>query len=118
MIVFLKHHPISVLLALLLHILIVWLVAIQWQTSSQLMANNVTEQFQQKVITAEPVETIDQMKTYAVDSTLIEQQMLAIKAEQDQKQLEAQRLQQQSESEAKRLAELQKKQEDEKEAPC
>lgn len=107
MIKFLIRHPVAVGIALLLHIIMVIAITYQWNstphTFKQANSSDAPD-------TTQAVNQIEPLKTFAVDSELVEQQIARLTAEQDDKRLAQKRLQEQTEREQARLKELKNEQ--------
>lgn len=113
MLSFIKKHPISVVLALILHIAIGVLITYEWQDSTKSIKVSVQgddEAIAQQSRQNNQFAKSEPLKTFAVDSTLITQQLERIKAEESAKKLEQQQLAANTEKERQRLKELQLRQ--------
>ncbi len=113
MLSFIARHPISVTLALILHIAIGVLITYEWQDSTKTIKisaqgeeETVVQQNRQnnQFIRTEP------LKTFAVDSALVTQQLERIKAEEFAKKQLQQQLAAKTDKERQRLKELQRRQ--------
>lgn len=107
MIKFLIRHPIAVLAAILLHVVVVIAVTYQWNSTPQTITLTNLPDTQS---TTKAVNQIEPLKTFAVDSALVEQQIARLRSEEENKRLEQQRLQAQTEKEQAKLKALQKEQ--------
>ncbi|MDG6778203.1 cell envelope integrity protein TolA [Thiomicrorhabdus sp. zzn3] len=105
MIQFIVRHPFSVLLAVLIHIAVAIGVVVQWQSTPHVMTISSAQPSEE---TTQAVKTMETMKTFAVDSKAVEEQIARIKAEEAAKKAEQQRLKQQADKERARLAEIKK----------
>ena len=112
MIKFIKKYPFSVLLSILLHIAIVLFFTIKWSESEVIKVTMEGEDIEQ-------VKTIDKvtevaklapMKTFAVDSSQVQEKLAKIKAEQEAREKEQEMLKQLTAQEKERLKQLQKQQ--------
>ncbi|MGM0541804.1 MAG: cell envelope integrity protein TolA, partial [Pseudomonadota bacterium] len=113
MLSFIKRHPISVILALILHIVIGVLITYEWQDSTKPIKVSVQgedEGIAQQNRQNNQFPKSEPLKTFAVDSTLITQQLERIKAEESAKKLEQQQLAAKTDKERQRLQELQLRQ--------
>ena len=113
---FIKRHPISVILALILHIGIAVLITYEWQDSPKTIKmstqgeeEGLIDQNRQnnQIVKMEP------LKTFAVDSALVKQQIERIKAVESAKKLEQEQLAAKTDKERQRLKELQLRQKEE-----
>ncbi|MDG4813517.1 cell envelope integrity protein TolA [Hydrogenovibrio sp. 3SP14C1] len=111
MFAFITRHPVSMALAIALHILIaIGLVYSSFQEEDILKIKLNGEASESEKM---PIKQMQSMKTFAVDSSLVKQQLAKIKQEEADK-LEAQKkLKRQSEAEKRRLAELKQEQREE-----
>ncbi len=110
MIGFIIRHPIAVGLSILLHIVIALFMTIEWSEP-----NTVVKVSAQGSDTIKPSEIVDTnrsepLKTFAVDASLVQQQLERIRAQEEARKLESQLLSAKTEQERKRLKELQKRQ--------
>lgn len=116
MLSFIKRHPISVILALILHITIGVLITYEWQdstesskTAAQGEEGNAAHQNKQdnKFVKIEP------LRTFAVDTALVKQQIERIKAVESAKKREQVELAAKTDKERQHLKELQLRQKEE-----
>jgi len=107
MIRFLIKHPVSVFIAVTLHIAVIVGVVYQWNSDPHTfkMAN-----LSDAPKTTQAVKQSEPLKTFAVDSALVEQQLARLTAEEQDKRLAQKRLQEQTAAEKAKLKELQKEQ--------
>jgi len=111
MIAFILKHPISVSLAIVLHIGILAFFSLEWsEKTHKVSISSSTEQTKE----INQVAQIQPMKTFTVDSSLVQAQLNKIKAEQEAKKVEQQKLEAKTDKERQRLKDLQKKQQAEK----
>lgn len=109
MIAFIRRHPIAVSLALSLHLMLgVLLTSEFFKTESQVIkvSSQQTDSIVQPTVMGPPLET------FAVDRTLVQQQIDRIQAEEEVKRLEQQRLIDQAKASETRLAETRREQEE------
>jgi len=107
MIQFIIRHPISVSVAVILHIVVALAVTYQWNAKPHTL--KVSSQSDAPK-TTNSVNQTEPLKTFAVDSSLVEQQIARLTAEEQDKRLAQKRLQEQTEKEKAKLKELQKEQ--------
>lgn len=116
MLSFIKKHPISVVLALILHIGIAVLITYEWQDSTESIKmaaegeeENTIHQNRQnnQFVQVEP------LKTFAVDSALVKQQLERIRNVELAKKREQEQLAAKTDKERQRLKELQLRQKEE-----
>lgn len=110
MLQFIFKHPISVTLATLLHIIIVVAMTFQWQDSSQKTAVKSLDNHDPFAISETNVVKIEPLKTFAVDASLVKQQLDIIKAQEAAKRLEQQQLIAKTQQERERLKALKQSQ--------
>ena len=107
MIRFLMKHPISVAMAIVLHVVVGVAVVYQWQSTPH------TIKVASQVAAPQSTQSVKQMeplKTFAVDSALVQQQIARLTAQEEEKRLEQKRLKEQTQAEEARLKALQKEQ--------
>jgi len=110
MIGFIIRHPIAVGLSVLLHVAIALFMTIEWSEPT-----TVLKVAAQGPETIKPSEVVDlnrtePLKTFAVDASLVQQQLERIRAKEEARKLESQLLSAKTEQERKHLKELQKRQ--------
>ncbi len=113
---FIKRHPISVILALILHISIGVLITYEWQDSTESFKTAVQGEEENTVHQNKQNNQfvkIEPLQTFAVDSTLVKQQLERIKAVESAKKLEREQLAAKTDKERQRLKELQLRQKEE-----
>ena len=108
---FIVKHPISVFLALLVHLVIVGFFTFQWQEKPESIS--ISSQGEE-VKEIRQIAQLEPMKTFTVDASQVQAQLEKIKANQEAKRIEQKTLQAQTQEERERLKELKKKQEAEK----
>jgi len=111
MLKFIVKHPISVTLAVVLHIAIVAAFGVEWfEKSESIKVSSLGSQNQEikQVIQAEP------MQTFTVDASQVQAQLAKLKADKEAKRLEQELLATKTDRERERLKELQKRQKLEK----
>jgi len=113
MISFIKKHPLSVLLSIILHIGIVTFFSMKWSETETLKVTLQGDE-ESEIKEIRQVAQIEPMQTFAVDSTQVQAKLEKIKAEQEARRKEQEMLKQLTEKEKARLKELQKEQEAEK----
>ncbi|MBN2865813.1 MAG: cell envelope integrity protein TolA [Thiotrichales bacterium] len=107
MIGFIIRHPLSVLIAVILHVAVALAVIYQWNaTPHTFKMSNQSDAPK----TTQAVTQTEPLKTFAVDSSLVEQQIARLTAEEQDKRLAQKRLQEQTEKEKAKLKALQKEQ--------
>ncbi|WP_040728390.1 cell envelope integrity protein TolA [Thiomicrorhabdus sp. Kp2] len=111
MLKFIVKHPISIFLALVLHISLVTAFSVQWLDEPEKI--KISSEGEESV-EIKQVATLEPMKTFTVDSSQVQAQLEKIKAEQEAKRQEQKNLQAKTQEERERLKELKKKQETEK----
>ncbi len=122
MLPFIKKHPVSVALAFILHIGIGGLITYEWQESPKKIS--LSSQGEEEEMIEQPKESkedksfaagakIEPLKTFAVDSSLVKEQLKRIKEEQVAKQREQEELTAKTEQERKQLKALQLSQKEE-----
>ncbi len=116
MLAFIKRHPISVSLSIVLHILVVGFFTYQWKDSDAIKVSLTGEKVDsiKEITQVARNEPLEPMKTFAVDSSQVQERLEKIKAEQAQRKLEQQNLKKLTQQEKERLKQLQKKQAAEK----
>lgn len=117
MLSFIKKHPISIFLALVLHIAIVGAFSINWNESEKVKVSSQGEQKIPKPLKQNSVKQIAQlepMKTFTIDASQVQAQLSKLKIQQEAKRLEQLKLAAKTDKERARLRELQKKQKIEK----
>lgn len=116
MLSFIQRHPISVISAFILHIAIAVLITHEWQDSTKSVKVSVQgeeENRAQKTRENNQFVKIEPLKTFAVDSTLVKQQLERIKAIESAKKREQERLAAKTAKERQHLKELQLRQKEE-----
>ena len=116
MLSFIQRHPISVILALILHIAIGVLITYEWQDSTKTIKISVQGEEDSPVHQNRENNQfvkIEPLKTFAVDSALVKQQLERIKAVESAKKLEQERLAAKTAKERQRLKALQLRQQEE-----
>jgi colicin import membrane protein len=110
MIGFIIRHPIAVALSVLLHVVVALFMTIEWSEPNTVVkvASLGNEPNKPNEISA--VHRIEPLKTFAVDASLVQQQLEKIRAKEEARKLESQLLTAKTEQERKRLKELQKRQ--------
>jgi len=111
MLKFIAKHPISVFLAVVLHVVLVSAFSVQWLDKPETIKISTEGEDN---IEIKQVATLEPMKTFTVDSSQVQAQLEKIKAEQEAKRQEQKNLQAKTQEERERLKELKKKQETEK----
>ncbi|KUJ72942.1 cell envelope integrity protein TolA [Thiomicrospira sp. WB1] len=110
MIRFIARHPVAFLIALALHIILLWWMATnRFSDFERLTPVNVAEPTSQTESEPSPSVVPAQsppMRTFAVDASAVRAQLEKIKQEEAQKKREAERLKQQAEAEKQRLQQL------------
>lgn len=114
MIKFIRKHPVSVFLSLLLHVLIIVIFAVKWSESEKVKVSLNTQGQNAQIKDVKQIAKAEQLKTFAVDSTQVKEKLAQIKAEQEARLKEQEMLKQLTQKERERLKELQKKQSAEK----
>ncbi|WP_019556382.1 cell envelope integrity protein TolA [Thiomicrorhabdus arctica] len=116
MLSFITRHPIAVILALILHIAIGVLITYEWHDSTKSIkisvqgeADNALHQDRQD----KPFVNIEPLKTFAVDSALVKQQLERIKSVELAKKREQEQLAAKTDKERQHLKELQLRQKEE-----
>ncbi|WP_321323845.1 cell envelope integrity protein TolA [Thiomicrorhabdus sp.] len=111
MLKFIVKHPISVFLAVLLHVTLITLFSIKWLDQPETIKISSDGEANQEI---KQITQLEPMKTFTVDASQVKAQLEKIKAEQDAKLLEQKNLKAQTAEERQRLQELKKKQQAEK----
>ncbi|MDX1352882.1 MAG: cell envelope integrity protein TolA [Thiomicrorhabdus sp.] len=111
MLKFIAKHPISVLLAVVLHIVLVAAFSVPWFDKPETIKISSAGEDSVEI---KQVTTLEPMKTFTVDASQVQAQLEKIKAQQEAKRQEQKALQAKTDQERERLKELQKKQEAEK----
>ncbi len=116
MLSFISRHPISVILALILHICIAVLITYEWHDSTE--SSNTAVQGEEESAAHEQrqnnkIVKIEPLKTFAVDSALVKQQIERIKAVESAKKREHEQLAAKTDKERQHLKQLQLRQKDE-----
>jgi len=107
MIAFILRHPLSVGLAVLLHVGVVMMMTAQWHDKKEAVKVSIQGSDAQKVKQdAKP----EQLKTFAVDASLVKEQVARLRAKEAARKLEQQLLLAQTDKERLRLKALQKQQ--------
>lgn len=113
---FIVRHPISVTLALILHIGIAVLITYEWQDSTESIKTAVQGEEENSVHQTRQNNQfvkIEPLKTFAVDSALVTQQLERIKAIESAKKREQEQLAAKTDKERQHLKELQLRQKEE-----
>jgi len=107
---FIFRHPMAVLCSVLLHIVLIALLTIEWAEPNTSMAVSASNSENAKPNTVSEIRQIEPLRTFAVDASLVQQQLERIRAQEEAKKLESKLLTAKTEQERKRLKELQKRQ--------
>lgn len=113
MIGFILRHPIAVSLSVVLHVAIVLLVTMQWHSASQAIKVSLPNQEEQSDTSdsIEPKLALDQLETFAVDSSLVNKQLARLKAEEEARLQQQKLLEAKTDKERQRLIAMQQKRE-------
>ena len=111
---FIRKHPVSVFLSLLLHVLIIVIFAVKWSETEEVKVSLNAQKQNEPIKNVKQIAKAEQLKTFAVDSTQVKEKLAQIKAEQEARLKEQEMLKQLTQKERERLKELQKKQSAEK----
>lgn len=110
MIGFILRHPIAVSLSVLLHVVLIALLAMDWSEPDSSMKISAQNSKDSKPNEISEIRQIEPLKTFAVDASLVQEQLKKIRAQEEAKKLESQRLEAKTQQERQRLKELQKRQ--------
>ena len=109
MFAFIFRHPIAVTLSILLHIILLALITFQWSESETAVKVSLQTEDVSKSTDRVYTPNSEPLKTFAVDSSLVQQQLAKIKAE-DERRLNQQRLlEAKTDKERQRLRALQQR---------
>ncbi|MCF6346519.1 MAG: cell envelope integrity protein TolA [Thiomicrorhabdus sp.] len=111
MIGFILKHPIAVGVSVLLHVILALLITIEWSESSEVI--KVASQGDNTEVI--DVHRIEPLKTFAVDASLVQQQLEKVRTQEAAKKQESQQLVAKTQQERERLKELQERQKIEQE---
>jgi colicin import membrane protein len=111
MIKFIVKHPISVFLAVVLHIAILVVFSVKWTEDTEVLKLSTQGEKKHEI---KQIKQIEPMKTFTVDASQVQAQLSKLKADQEARKLEQQRLAAKTDKERQRLKELQRKQKLEK----
>lgn len=111
MLKFIVKHPISVFLAVVLHVAIIAFFSTKWLDQPETIKISSTGEANQEI---KQITQLKPMKTFTVDASQVQAQFEKLKAQQNAKRLEQKNLKVQTAAERQRLKELKKKQQAEK----